>query len=81
VRDPEQAELQALRARYESLRQREREVLALVVSGLQNKQIGGEPGVSEITVKAHRGKMIGKPPHTVLRIHGSRTGPSRFERI
>ena len=39
---------------------REREVLALVVSGLPNKQIGGELGISEITVKAHRGKMMQK---------------------
>jgi FixJ family two-component response regulator len=56
----EQAELQALRARYESLRRREREVLALVVSGLLNKQISGELGILEITVKHHRGKMIEK---------------------
>ena len=51
----EEAELRALRDRYASLTAREREVMALVVSGLLNKQVGGELGISEITVKAHRG--------------------------
>ena len=51
-----EAELQALRDRYASLSRREREVMALVVTGLLNKQVGGELGISEITVKAHRGK-------------------------
>jgi FixJ family two-component response regulator len=54
------SEIQALRGCYESLTQREREVMALVVSGLLNKQIGGELGISEITVKAHRGQVMRK---------------------
>jgi FixJ family two-component response regulator len=54
------AELQALRDYYASLTPREREVMALVVSGLLNKQVGYELGISEITVKAHRGKVMGK---------------------
>ena len=54
------AALQSLRARYASLTKREREVMALVVSGLMNKQIGGSLGTSEITVKAHRGKVMRK---------------------
>ena len=52
------SEMQALRGCYQSLTQREREVMALVVSGLLNKQIGGELGISEITVKAHRGQVM-----------------------
>ena len=55
-----EAEIGALRDSYRTLTPREREVLALVVSGLPNKQIGGELGISEITVKAHRGKMMQK---------------------
>jgi len=51
---------QALRDRYASLSRREREVMALVVSGLLNKQVGGELGISEITVKAHRGRVMEK---------------------
>jgi FixJ family two-component response regulator len=54
------AALQSLRARYASLTKREREVMGLVVSGLMNKQIGGSLGTSEITVKAHRGKVMRK---------------------
>jgi FixJ family two-component response regulator len=54
------AELRTLRHDYESLTPREREVMALVVSGLLNKQIGGELGISEITVKAHRGQVMRK---------------------
>ena len=54
------SEMQTLRACHESLTQREREVMALVVSGLLNKQIGGELGISEITVKAHRGQVMRK---------------------
>ena len=46
--------------RYASLTPREREVMALVVSGLLNKQVGGELGISEITVKAHRGQVMRK---------------------
>ncbi len=55
-----EAEIQVLRDRYESLSQRERQVMGLVVSGLLNKQVGGELGISEITVKAHRGKVMQK---------------------
>ena len=55
-----EAEMGVLRDSYRTLTPREREVLALVVSGLPNKQIGGELGISEITVKAHRGKMMQK---------------------
>jgi FixJ family two-component response regulator len=55
-----EAEMRVLRDRYASLSQRERQVMALVVSGLLNKQIGGELGISEITVKAHRGKVMQK---------------------
>jgi FixJ family two-component response regulator len=55
-----EAEMQALHDRYESLTRREREVMALVVSGLLNKQVGGELGISEITVKAHRGQVMQK---------------------
>jgi FixJ family two-component response regulator len=54
------AEMRVLRGRYASLSQRERQVMALVVSGLLNKQVGGELGISEITVKAHRGKVMQK---------------------
>jgi FixJ family two-component response regulator len=50
----------ALQASYASLSRREREVMALVVSGLMNKQVGGELGISEITVKAHRGQVMRK---------------------
>ena len=55
-----EAELLALRDCYTSLTHREREVMALVVSGLLNKQVGGELGISEITVKAHRGQVMRK---------------------
>ncbi len=55
-----EAELQELRKCYESLTPRERQVMALVVSGLLNKQVGGELGISEITVKAHRGQVMKK---------------------
>jgi FixJ family two-component response regulator len=54
------ADLQVLQDRYASLSGREREVMALVVSGLMNKQVGGELGISEITVKAHRGRVMRK---------------------
>ncbi|MGJ0223470.1 response regulator transcription factor [Streptococcus pyogenes] len=56
----EEAQLTALRDRYASLSRREREVMALVVAGLLNKQVGGELGISEITVKAHRGNVMRK---------------------
>jgi FixJ family two-component response regulator len=54
------AETQALRDCYASLTPREREVMALVVAGRLNKQVGDELGISEITVKAHRGKVMRK---------------------
>jgi FixJ family two-component response regulator len=54
------AEMQELRDRYALLTSRERQVMALVVSGLLNKQVGGELGISEITVKAHRGQVMQK---------------------
>jgi FixJ family two-component response regulator len=54
------SEMRALRNCYASLTPREREVMALVVSGLLNKQVGGELGISEITVKAHRGQVMRK---------------------
>jgi FixJ family two-component response regulator len=52
--------LQALRDRHQSLSRREREVMALVVRGQLNKQMGSELGISEITVKQHRGRMMRK---------------------
>jgi FixJ family two-component response regulator len=54
------SELKTLRDRYASLTPREREVLAWVVSGLLNKQVGAELGMTEATVKAHRGKIMQK---------------------
>ena len=56
----QEAETRALRDCYASLTRREREVMALVVSGLLNKQVAGELGISEITVKAHRGNVMRK---------------------
>jgi FixJ family two-component response regulator len=55
-----EAKTRVLRDCHASLSRREREVMALVVSGLLNKQVGGELGISEITVKAHRGKVMRK---------------------
>jgi FixJ family two-component response regulator len=55
-----EAGMRAVRDCYASLTSREREVMALVVSGLLNKQVGAELGISEITVKAHRGNMMRK---------------------
>ena len=55
-----EAELRALRERHASLSDREREVMALIVVGLLNKQVGMRLGISEITVKAHRGKVMRK---------------------
>jgi FixJ family two-component response regulator len=54
------AEKEALHRSYESLSRRERQVMALVSLGLLNKQVGGELGISEITVKAHRGHVMRK---------------------
>jgi FixJ family two-component response regulator len=56
----QKAETEGLCTRYTSLTSREREVMALVVSGLLNKQVGLKLGISEITVKAHRGKVMQK---------------------
>jgi FixJ family two-component response regulator len=56
----EEANLQTLRNSYESLTLREQQVMALVVCGQLNKQVGGELGISEITVKAHRGRVMRK---------------------
>jgi FixJ family two-component response regulator len=56
----DEAEMKALRDCYAALTPREREVMALVISGLLNKQVGGELGISEITVKAHRGQVMQK---------------------
>jgi FixJ family two-component response regulator len=55
-----EAEKQLLRDRYASLSRREQEVMDLVVTGLMNKQVGGKLGISEITVKAHRGQVMRK---------------------
>ena len=56
----DEAEVQALRDCYATLTPREREIMALVASGLLNKQVGLKLGISEITVKAHRGKVMQK---------------------
>ncbi len=54
------SKLRALRNCYEALTPREREVMGLVVTGMLNKQVGGDLGISEITVKAHRGQVMRK---------------------
>jgi FixJ family two-component response regulator len=54
------AEMQILRTCYDSLTPREREVMARVTAGMLNKQVGGDLGISEITVKAHRGQVMRK---------------------
>ena len=56
----QEADLKALRDRYETLTRREREVMALVVRGQLNKQVAGELSLSEITVKVHRGRVMRK---------------------
>ena len=61
-----EAALRELLDRHASLSPRERQVMALVVSGLLNKQVGGELGISEITVKAHRGQVMRKMKATSL---------------
>ena len=55
-----ESNMQALRSCYDGLTAREREVMALVVLGLLNKQVAGELGISEITVKGHRGQVMRK---------------------
>jgi len=55
-----EAEIRMLAHRYETLSRREREVMALVVTGLLNKQVAFDLGISEITVKAHRGRVMHK---------------------
>lgn len=56
----QEAEMRELWGRYTALTPREQQVMALVVAGLLNKQVGGELGISEITVKAHRGQVMQK---------------------
>jgi len=56
----QEEETRRLRERYASLSRREQEVMALVVTGRLNKQVGFELGISEITVKAHRGRVMRK---------------------
>ena len=56
----ERAEMAELRARYDSLTPREKEVLHLVVSGMLNKQVGAELGTSELTIKTQRGRVMQK---------------------
>jgi FixJ family two-component response regulator len=55
-----ESEMKALRDCFSSLTIRERQVMSLVVSGMLNKQVGDELGISEITVKAHRGRVMQK---------------------
>jgi FixJ family two-component response regulator len=66
-----QSEMQTLRSCYSLLTPRERDVMGLVVTGLLNKQVGSELGITEITVKAHRGQVMRKMkadslPHLVM---------------
>jgi FixJ family two-component response regulator len=56
----EESEIRAVQDRYASLSRREREVMMRVVTGLLNKQVAGELGISEVTVKAHRGQVMRK---------------------
>ena len=70
-------QIQALQERYESLSRREREVISLLVRGRLNKQVGGELGISEITVKAHRGRMMRKIAPLLRRARNDGCGPAR----
>jgi len=77
-----EAAMKELRDRHASLSPRERQVMALVVSGLLNKQVGAELGISEITVKAHRGQVMRKmkadslPDLVTMAVHlGVRSAP------
>lgn len=79
-----QAETRVLEERFASLSPREREVMLLVVAGLLNKQVGAELGISEITVKAHRGRVMrkmtaGSLAHLVTMAAALRLGTDRFE--
>ena len=56
----EEDQLASIRGRFESLTEREREIMALVTRGLLNKQVGAELGLSEVTVKVHRGNVMRK---------------------
>ncbi|HVI76898.1 MAG TPA: LuxR C-terminal-related transcriptional regulator, partial [Candidatus Acidoferrum sp.] len=56
----EESEMEVLRSREAQLTQRERDVMALVVTGLINKEVGAQLGLSEVTVKIHRGRMMQK---------------------
>jgi FixJ family two-component response regulator len=79
----QEAQMRSLRERHASLTRRERQVMALVVRGLLNKQVGGELGINEVTVKAHRTKMMRKMKARSLadlvnmaaRLHVGRTQP------
>ena len=76
------AELQTLRDRHVSLSRREQEVMAGVVAGLLNKQVGFELGISEITVKAHRGNVMrkmGAPSLAALVTMAARLGLRRAD--
>jgi FixJ family two-component response regulator len=66
IRREEQAEVSSLQSRAEQLTSREREVMDLVVTGLINKQIGAQLGLSEVTVKAHRSRVMQKMEATSL---------------
>lgn len=92
----QEAEMLELRQRYETLSSREREVMARVVAGLLNKQVGAALGISEITVKAHRGKVMRKMEADSLAdlvgmaltlrlpaapVSGFRSGTGRLERL
>ena len=74
-------EMRELQNCYATLTPRERQVMSLIVSGLLNKQVGGELGISEITVKAHRGQVMQKmkaDSFAKLVIMATRLRPARF---